>query len=124
MSGMSTMQIVTKGKFKYTSSIQPICLPEVGHDQLPESFVGDSISVVGWGCDNDDQAGKQLNPIDVTIRSDIECDTKYNNTGTNRQKLQVKAELPKLIVQSQFCADNNIQQDIGTCNGDSGDIHL
>ena len=62
--------IIIKGKFKYTPSIQPICLPLVGHEQLPDYLVGHSIAVVGWGRDNEDQGGKQLNPIYVTIRSD------------------------------------------------------
>ena len=114
--------IVIIGKFKYTPSIQPICLPV--HDESREALVGHSISVVGWGRDNDDVGGKQLNPIYVTIRSDSECDAKYNNTGSRRQKIQVRRELPRLIEPSQFCADNDLQQEIGTCNGDSGDKHF
>ena len=41
--------IFTKEKFNYSPWIQPVCLPSLGHVQLPERLVGDSVTVVGWG---------------------------------------------------------------------------
>ena len=113
--------IFTKEQFRYGPDIQPICLPSLGHEELPPSLVGDSVTVVGWGRGDNDEHSGELVQIDVTLRSDHECDTKYNQSTTRRQRLQIKSELPRLLQPSQFCADNNVKYDIGTCNGDSGD---
>ena len=115
--------IFTKEHFKYSPTIQPVCLPSLRHEQLPENLVGDSLTVVGWGRTQQGQQEEQeLVQIDVTLRSDEECDTKYSRGITRRQRIQIESELPQLLVPSQFCADNNVKFDVGTCNGDSGNV--
>ena len=95
--------IFTKEQFKYSPTIQPVCLPSLGHEQLPENLVGDSVTVVGWGRNHEDEHSQELIQIDVTLRSDKECDTKYNRSLTRIQQLQIKNELPLLLQPSQFC---------------------
>jgi len=48
-----------------------------------------------------------------------ECNLKYNQTD-RRNILRFKNQLPRQLLASQFCADNNINTGIGACNGDSG----
>ena len=49
--------------------IQPICLPSESHSSLPETRVGDGITVQGYGNGGDgDLSGSKLTQIDVTIR--------------------------------------------------------
>ena len=112
--------IFTREQFNYGPRIQPICLPSLAYEQLPEKLVGDSVTVVGWGRGLQDEQSPELVQIDVTLRSDAECDTKYNRSTTRIQRIQIKNELPRLLQPSQFCADNNAKLDVGTCNGDSG----
>ena len=112
--------IFTKEKFKYSPWIQPVCLPSMGHKQL----VGESVTVVGWGRGHQDEHSSKLVQIDVTLRSDEECDYKYNQSTTSTQRSQIKNELPRLIEPTQFCADNNVKSDVGTCNGDSGNVSI
>ena len=113
--------IFTKEKFQYSPWIQPVCLPSLGHKQLPE---GHSITVVGWGRGHQDGLSSKLVQIDVTLRSDKECDTKYNQSTTPKQRRQIKNELPRLLEPTQFCADNNVNSDVGTCSGDSGNVSI
>ena len=116
--------IFTREQFEYGPRIQPLCLPSLGYEQLPKNLVGDSVTVVGWGRGHQDEHSAALVQIDVTLRSDEECDTKYNRSTTRRQQIQIRSELPRLLEPSQFCADNNVKYDVGTCNGDSGIISI
>ena len=74
----------------------------------------------GWGTDNAGEVGGALTQIDVTVRSKAECDYKYNNTKSVQSRLRVRQFLPDLVSSSLFCADNNLNQRIGVCHGDSG----
>ena len=55
------------------TDVQPICLPTTTHPALKERMVGAAITTVGWGRDSDNVFGKELTSIDVTIRSNEEC---------------------------------------------------
>ena len=101
-------------------TLQPICLPEQPHAGLQESMVGDALTVTGWGRDDDDYFGNNLTSIDVTILLNEECTDAYKNTQNKRDNLSVRFQLPRFIAPSMFCADNNINHDVGTCHGDSG----
>jgi secreted trypsin-like serine protease len=105
--------------FLFDYATQPICLPTSAYPRLPDSKVGDALTTVGWGRDDDDQVGGGLKAIDVTIRSNDECNDKYKSTG-RRDKIRIRRQLPEFFLPHQICADNNIRRDVGTCNGDSG----
>ena len=90
------------------------------HQALKKGMVGDAITTVGWGRDEKDIFGKELTSIDVTIRSNKECNSHYNGSGNRVEKLAIQSQLPSYIVASQFCADNNINSNVGVCHGDSG----
>ena len=105
--------------FSFSPSLQPICLPTNSFPSLPETMLGDGVTTVGWGRDEADIVGEELTHIDVTIRSNEECNTKYSQTD-RRNRIRLRRELPNQLISSQFCADNNIDTGIGACNGDSG----
>ena len=99
----------------------PICLPEVSHSSLPNSMINTGIVVQGWGTDENEDEGKSLTQIDVSIRSKEECNYQFTNNVGRLDALRIKAFLPDLITDSMFCADGTINQDeTGTCKGDSG----
>jgi hypothetical protein len=100
--------------------VQPICLSTTTHPALQKSIVGFAITTVGWGSNEKDVSGNELTSIDVTIRSNSECNAHYNGTGGRRDMAAIRSQLPRYIVDSQFCADNNIDSNVGTCHGDSG----
>jgi len=106
--------------FSFSPSLQPICLPTNYFPVLPQEMLGDAVTTVGWGRDDKNIFGEELNRIDVTIRSNKECNTKYDQITNNRTKIRLRQELPNLLISSQFCADNNINPGVGTCHGDSG----
>jgi hypothetical protein len=84
-----------------------------------QRMVGYGITTVGWGRDNEDVYGEGLTQIDVTIRGPDECNYKYNQTD-RKDMIRIKTQLPRLLISSQYCADNNVNTGIGTCHGDSG----
>ena len=102
------------------TDVQPICLPTITNHVFSDSMICDSLTIVGWGRDDRDVFGHELTSIDVTIRSNLECNYKYNGTGSRREKIRIQTQLPNLIMDSQFCADHNIKSDVGTCHEDSG----
>jgi len=53
----------------------------------------------------------------VTIRSNIECNYKYEELDEYRLYGSI---YPDLLKDFQFCADNNLNQKVRTCPGDSG----
>ena len=99
--------------------VQPICLPCESQPD-PASLARASVTSQGWGKDNEGEVGGALTQIDVTVRSKAECDYKYNNTKSVQSRLRVRKFLPDLVSSSLFCADNNLNQRIGVCHGDSG----
>ena len=90
----------------------------------PASIVGLGITVQGWGKDKrglEGETGKLLTQIDVSIRSQLECNEKYNTTITIIDERRIQTQLPELIINSMFCADSNLDSSqVGICNGDSG----
>lgn len=108
-----------KDSLTFSPTIQPICLPTMTYPSLPDKMVGYGLTTVGWGRDDQDVIGGELTQIDVTIRSNEECNTIYGRTSRANQ-IRLKKQLPDLLKTSQLCADNNINTQIGTCNGDSG----
>ena len=106
--------------FTFSQLLQPICLTDHTYNALPSEKEGDSVTTAGWGCDDDDVVGQHLTVIDVTIGSNQECNTKYRQTD-RRSKLSLKKQVPdRLLISTQYCADNNINEQVGTCHGDSG----
>ena len=99
----------------FSSRISPICLPQatMTHPgQVP-------ISVQGWGKDEEGNSGKRVSQANVGIRSKAECDYKFRNAGSfNRDR--VTRLMPQLTEDILFCADGNLNTQIGTCQGDSG----
>ena len=86
-----------------------------------ESKVGLGITVQGWGRDNKGESGKLLTQIDVSIRSQEECNDKYNSTTRSLDQARIRAFIPDLLPNSMFCADSNLDRSIvGVCDGDSG----
>ena len=99
----------------------PICLPEVSHSSLPNSMINTGIVVQGWGTDENEDEGKSVTQIDVSIRSKEECNYQFKNNVRRMDALRIKAFMPDLITDSMFCADSTIiQEETGTCDGDSG----
>ena len=88
--------------------VQPICLPTTSHQAIKKGMIGDGITTVGWGRDEKDIFGKELTSIDVTIRSNEECNSHYNGSGNRVEKLAIRSQLPSYIVASQFCADRRL----------------
>ena len=100
--------------------ISSICLPSKVLSS-PKSNVGLGITVQGWGVDNNGESGKLLTQIDVSIRSKEECNDKFSSTVSRQDQLRVQAFIPDLLIDSMFCADNNLDDNlVGVCNGDSG----
>ena len=98
----------------------PICLPAISHSSLPSSLINTGIVVQGWGTDENEDEGKSVTQIDVSIRSKEECNYQFQNNVRRLDALRIKAFLPDLITDSMFCADSILNQETGTCNGDSG----
>ena len=102
-----------------SNSIQPISLPLQSQPD-PGSLTRVGITSQGWGYNEDGKLGEGLEKIDVNVRSKSECDFMYSNNLSRLDKLRVRRFLPDLVSSSLFCADNNLDRRIGTCNGDSG----
>ena len=111
--------IFLKEFFTFSPRIQAICLPSEDHASLPENMLNFGITTVGWGRDDNDTIGEHLTQIDVVIRSNAECNFKYSQLGRLDQ-LRLATQLPNNLVSSQYCADNNVNENIVTCHGDSG----
>ena len=61
----------------FSKTLQPICLPNETFPSLPNRMEGQSLTTAGWGRDRDDTYGEELTIIDVTLRSNLECNGKY-----------------------------------------------
>ena len=63
-------------------------------------------TVQGWGTNNDGQTGKLLTQIDVSVRSNEECNFIYNSSSLSRlDEARIGAFLPNLLIDSMYCAD-------------------
>ena len=102
-----------------SNSIQPISLP-LQSQQDPGGLTRHGITSQGWGYNEDGKLGEQLEKIDVSVRSKSECDFMYSNNLSRQDEARVRRNLPDLVSSTLFCADNNLDKKIGTCNGDSG----
>ena len=92
--------VFTKRPFVFSPKVAPVCLPPMGHEQMPANLFGDSLTVVGWGRGLQDKHSGELVSIDVTINTKTECNTKYSQANTKRQRGQRQTELPNLLQDS------------------------
>ena len=65
----------------------------------------------GWGGEDGDysEEPEELTEIDVTVRGLAECNYKYRGLDTAR----VAHYFPQLLTEEMFCADHNVNRDIG-----------
>ena len=101
----------------FSSRISPICLPQTIMTHPGE---GASISVQGWGKEEESSFGKRVSQANVGIRSKAECDYKFRNAGSPSPRDRVTLYMPQLTEDILFCADGNLNTEIGTYKGDSG----
>ena len=95
--------------------MQPICLPEQSHPSA--DFMNRyTVTIQGWGQDDDGVYGEQLTQVDLTVRKKSFCNSKYRNLDDTR----ISYYFPNLTIDSMFCADSNLNPNVGTCYGDSG----
>ena len=74
-----------------------------------------TVTIQGWGEDEDGVSGEELTQIDLTVRKISYCNEKYQTISYQK----VSLFLPELLINSMFCADSNLLS-AGTCYGDSG----
>ena len=110
--------IILDKPLEFSSRISSICLPS-SSDEF-QSLTGLGVTVQGWGTNEEGETGVTLTQIDVSIRSNDECNYFYKNTVRRSDALRVQIFLPELINDSMFCANSNVGDKIGTCHGDSG----
>ena len=110
--------IILEKPFEFSSRISSICLPSSSDEY--QSLTGLGVTVQGWGTNEDEEIGVTLTQIDVSIRSNEECNYFYKNTVRKSDAIRVKIFLPDLINDSMFCANSNVGDKVGTCHGDSG----
>ena len=75
-----------------------------------------TVTVQGWGEDNDGNTGSDLTQVDLTVRKQSICNKKYEKLTPAR----INYWFPNLTISAMFCADSNLRRDAGTCYGDSG----
>ena len=108
--------IILHEELRFTSKISPICLPQ---ETLVHPGENTHISVQGWGEDAEGSHGKVASEVNVGIRSKDECDDKFKNSGYLYSD-QIKSYMPRYTEEILFCANANLNQQSGTCFGDSG----
>ena len=100
---------------EFNEKILSICLPSQAAPSA--DFMNRyTVTVQGWGADNDGNIGADLTLVDLTIRKKSICDKKYENLSPAR----LNYYFPNMTISSMFCADGNLRRDAGTCHGDSG----
>ena len=97
-----------------SAKVAPICLPASPLE--PDSLEGDGVTVQGWGSSDDNVDNEQLTEIDVTVRPLGYCNHKFQGLDA----ASIRVYYPQLLTEVMFCADHNVNKDIGTCYGDSG----
>ena len=99
----------------FDETIGPVCLPTETFDN--SDFMNRfSITIQGWGKDNNGNFGQDLTKIDLTVRKNSFYNTKYEGISSARKEYW----FPELLTSPMFCADSNLGANIGTCYGDSG----
>ena len=99
----------------FDETISPVCLPTQSYPN--SDFMNRyTITIQGWGKDNNGNFGEDLTKIDLTLRKNSFCNQKYESISEARKKFW----FPNLLIPSMFCANTNLGDDIGTCYGDSG----
>ena len=99
----------------FNEKIQPICLPRESSES-PESMTRYTVTIQGWGSDDQGRSGEELTQVDLTVRPMEYCNKQYQEISFSK----VSIFIPELLISSQFCADSNLNEDAGTCYGDSG----
>ena len=99
----------------FSSKISAISLP---HTTMTHPGAGASMSIQGWGKDEEGSFGKRVSVANVGIRSKAECDYKLSNAGSFQNIVDIL--MPQLSEDILFCADASINTQGGTCRGDSG----
>ena len=100
---------------EFNEKILSICLPAQATPS-PDFMNRYTVTVQGWGEDNDGNIGAELTQVDLTLRKKSICDKKYENLSPAR----ISYWFPNMTIPSMFCADSNLRKDAGTCHGDSG----
>ena len=75
-----------------------------------------TVTVQGWGEDDDGNTGIDLTQVDLTVRKKSICNAEYENL-TQSFKYRY---MPNLSIDAMFCTDGNVNVNAGTCYGDSG----
>ncbi len=97
-----------------SGSISTLCLPDSPYDVTTMDNYG--VTVQGWGLTNFGEAGQNLTEIEITVRSKAECNHNYQSVANYTRNRRI----PHLMTEAVFCANNNLNDDVGTCYGDSG----
>ena len=101
----------------FNSRIYPICL----HTE-ESSYPGIlPITVQGLG-QTDSGRGKKVSQIILATRSKEECDYRTTSLGKSNSivRERIEAWMPQLTSDVLFCADADLNPEVGTCRGDSG----
>nr|QFZ95602.1 serine protease 3 [Lasioderma serricorne] len=89
---------------RFTEFIKPICVPTT-RNELQRNFIGDNLTVAGWGRTETRFESNVLLKVDVPVRTNDQCNEKYQ---TFRVQLR----------RGQLCAGGVTGKD--SCRGDSG----
>ena len=99
----------------FDEKIAPVCLPSKTYPNA--GFLNRfTITIQGWGQDDNGEFGEDLTRIDLTIRRNSLCNKKYETISAARKSYW----FPQLLTPQMFCANSNLGDKIGTCYGDSG----
>jgi len=92
--------------FIFSPTMLPVCLPPP--DSL--SFEGEMATLAGWGkLDRFGSIASELRLIKLPIISNLECETRYNRSGS-----------PQYVPEESFLCAGNDEAGQDMCNGDSG----
>ena len=110
--------IILDEELIFSQHISPICLP-----QSVSSYAGENNNFLiaqGWGKDDEGETGQSASEVSLGIKSIGECTYRFNNPGAIYRN-QVNAYMPELIKDNiLFCAESDLNSDLGTCHADSG----
>ena len=93
-----------------------LCLPP-----NPYTHPGDGVTILvqGWGISFKGTGGMEVSEARVSVRSKAECDYRLSRAGPEDVDA-VAATVPKLTSSELFCADSTLDDQAGSCRGDSG----